>query len=301
MIFKCWRHKDRLPRRPERRPVHSANPVMRRPILVFSHANGFPAGAYRKMLSRLEAEFDIRAIDRIGHDPRYPVSDGWPHLVAELTDFICAQAPVPVFAVGHSLGGYLSFLAAVQKPELFSGIVLLDSPIIGFWTGTAFGMVKRFGMADRITPAAITRERRREWPSLEAATRYFLGRKAFRHFDPDCVRDYAVAGTRAVHGGVKLAFDPEIEYRIYQGIPHDLAAYAPRLRVPAGFVGGQQSVEVRRVGLRLTRRHFHVEMVQGGHLFPLEHAQAAAQAIRRMHARLCGGIAPGSAHEGASL
>ncbi len=268
---------------------------MRRPILVFSHANGFPAGAYRKMLSGLEAEFDIRAIDRIGHDPRYPVSDGWPHLVAELTDFICAQAQVPVFAVGHSLGGYLSFLAAVQKPELFSGIVLLDSPIIGFWTGTAFGMVKRFGMADRVTPAGITRERRREWPSLEAATRYFLSRKAFRHFDPDCVRDYAVAGTRADRGGVRLAFDPEIEYRIYQGIPHDLAAYAPRLRVPAGFVGGQQSVEVRRVGLRLTRRHFQVEMVQGGHLFPLEHAAVAAQAIRRMHAQLCGGIAAGRA------
>jgi pimeloyl-ACP methyl ester carboxylesterase len=262
--------------------------VSKRPILVFSHANGFPAGSYRKMFAQLEQAFDIRAIERIGHDPRYPVTDGWPHLVAQLTDFIEAQAAGPVFAVGHSLGGYLSFLAAVQKPQLFSAIVLLDSPIIGFWTGTAFGMVKRFGMADRVTPAGITRERRREWTSLEAATHYFLTRKAFRHLDPDCVRDYARAGTVHTHDGVRLAFDPDIEYRIYRSIPHDLAAYAPRLRLAAGFVGGRQSEEVRRVGLRLTRRHFRVEMVQGGHLFPLERPQLAAQAIAELWAGLRG-------------
>lgn len=260
-----------------------------RPILVFSHANGFPAGTYRKMFSRLEGGFDIRAIDRLGHDARYPVTDGWPHLIAELTDFIAAQADVPVFAVGHSLGGYLTFLAAVQKPELFSGVLLLDSPILGYWKGTAFGMVKRFGMADRVTPAGITRERRREWPSLEAATQYLLTRKAFRHLDPDCVRDYARSGTRAVHAGVRLAFDPDIEYRIYRSIPHDMATHAPRLRVPAGFVGGRQSEEVRRVGLRLTRRHFQVEMVDGGHLFPLERPEPAAEAIQRMHAQIMAG------------
>jgi len=257
-----------------------------RPILVFSHANGFPAGSYRKMFGHLEPDFDIRCIERIGHDPRYPVTDGWPHLVAQLTDFIKAQSAGPVFAVGHSLGGYLSFLAAVQEPELFSAIVLLDSPIIGFWTGTAFGMVKRFGMADRVTPAGITRERRREWATHEAASDYFLTRRAFRHLDPDCVRDYARAGTVASQGGVRLAFDPDIEYRIYRSIPHDLAADAPRLRVAAGFIGGRGSEEVRRVGLRLTRRHFQVEMINGGHLFPLEHPQATAQSIAHLWAEL---------------
>ena len=297
MTSRCWPDKRPRPAHPDGRdPRNNANsPVPNRPILVFSHANGFPAGSYRKMFGHLAQDFDIRAIECIGHDARYPVTDGWPHLVAQLTDFIAAQASVPVFAVGHSLGGYLSFLAAIGKPELFSAIVLLDSPILGFWTGTAFGMVKRFGMADRVTPAGITRERRREWMSREAATQYFLTRKAFRHLDPDCVRDYALAGTEPTHGGVKLAFDPDTEYRIYRGIPHDLAAVAPRLRVPAGFVGGTQSEEVRRVGLGLTRRHCRVEMVQGGHLFPLERPQLAAQAIVRLHADLRGGTSCGQA------
>jgi pimeloyl-ACP methyl ester carboxylesterase len=177
----------------------------------------------------------------------------------------------------------------VQRPELFSAIILLDSPIIGFWTGTAFGMVKRFGMADRVTPAGITRSRQREWPSREAAFAYLVSRKAFRGLDPDCVRDYARVGTVASRGGVALAFDPDIEYRIYRSIPHDLAAYAPRLKVPAGFVGGRQSREMKRVGLRLTRRHFRVELVEGGHLFPLERPQIAAAAVRALHAELRSG------------
>jgi pimeloyl-ACP methyl ester carboxylesterase len=252
------------------------------PTLLFSHANGFPAGSYRKMLSALEQRYDVQSIERIGHDPRYPVSDGWPHLVAELVEFIAGRASRPVIGVGHSLGGYLTCLAAVQRPELFSKIVLLDSPMLGFWTGTAFGMIKRFGLADRVTPAGITRDRRREWLTSAAAEKYFMTRKAFRGLDPDCIRDYARAGTMPVGGRIGLAFDPAIEYSIYRTIPHDFAAYLPRLRVAAGFIGGRQSNEVRRVGLRLTRRYFRVDLIEGGHLFPLEHPAMAADAVQRM-------------------
>ena len=88
------------------------------------------------------------------------------------------------------------------------------------------------------------------------------------------------------HGRVQLAFDPDTEYRIYRTMPHDLAAYLPRLRVAAGFIGGRQSNEVRRVGLRLTRRYFRVELVDGGHLFPLERPGMAAAAVRRMQTEL---------------
>lgn len=256
------------------------------PTLVFSHANGFPARSYRKMFSFLEPHFTILHIDRLGHDPRYPVSDGWPHLVAELVDFVSRRAAGPVIGAGHSLGGYLSFLAAVQRPDLFASIVLLDSPMLGFWTGSAFAMIKRFGLADRVTPAGVTRERRREWASLQDAEKYFTTRKAFRSFDPDCIRDYLEAGTLHADGRVRLAFDPDVEYRIYRAIPHDFAAYLPRLRVPAGFIGGRQSNEIKRVGLRLTRRHFRVDQVEGGHLFPLEYPQSAADALRRMIASL---------------
>src|SRR2546430_5929780 len=130
-------------------------------ILHFSHANGFPAACYRKMFSFLERDFEIDYINAIGHDPRHPVTDSWPHLVAELIERLEGRRE-PVLGVGHSLGGYLTALAAVKRPALFRAIILLDSLILGPWQGTVFKMVKRFGLADRVTPAAMTPRRRAE-------------------------------------------------------------------------------------------------------------------------------------------
>ena len=81
--------------------------------------------------------------------------------------------------------------------------------------------------------------------------------------------------------------DPAIEYQIYRTIPHDLHRLLPELRVPAGFIGGAGSDIVRRVGLSTMRRAgFAFRRVPGGHLFPLEHPQAAAEAILEMTAKL---------------
>ena len=259
---------------------------MSRDALHFSHANGFPAACYRKFFSYLEPDFRIGSINCIGHDPAYPVTDGWPHLVAQLIDHLSAHGRAPVVGVGHSLGGYLTFMAAVQRPELFKCIVLLDAPIIGYFQGTAFGMLKRLGLADRITPARATRERRRDWPSVEDMVAHFRRRKIFRHFDPDCLRDYATLGTERVAGGVRLLFDPEIEYSIYRSMPHDLVYYCSRLKVPGGFIGGRHSNVLRQVGLAHTRRSFRVKRIEGGHLFPLERPQAAAEAVRQLAAEL---------------
>jgi pimeloyl-ACP methyl ester carboxylesterase len=231
---------------------------MSRDFLLFSHANGFPAACYRKFFGSLESDFRISAIDCIGHDPAYPVTDGWPHLVAQLIDHVSTHCRVPVVGVGHSLGGYLTFMAAVQRPELFKCIILLDAPILGYFKGTAFGMLKRLGLADRITPAHGTRARRRDWPSAES-------------------------------GRVRLLFDPEIEYRIYRSFPHDLVYYCNRLRLPAGFIGGRHSHELQQVGLAHTRRSFRVKRIEGGHLFPFERPQAAAEAVRQLAAELLAG------------
>lgn len=259
---------------------------MVRDILHFSHANGFPAACYRKFLGGLAADYRISSINCIGHDPAYPVTDGWPHLVAQLIEHLAAHCRTPVVGVGHSLGGYLTFMAAVQRPELFKCIILLDAPIIGYFKGTAFGMLKRLGLVDRITPAHATRERRREWPSVDEVEAHFRRRKVFRHFDADCLRDYARLGTAAHGGGARLVFDPEVEYRIYRSVPHDLVYYSSRLRLPAGFIGGRDSDVVRQVGLAHTRRSFRVVRIEGGHLFPFERPQAAAEAVRQLAVEL---------------
>ena len=148
--------------------------------------------------------------------------------------------------------------------------------------------MKRIGLIDRVTPAASTKNRRREWPSLEAALEHFRRKRLFRDFDVDCLWDYVHYGTRPSLRGVELVFDPAIEYRIYRAIPHDLASPHRRLTVPGGFIGGRESTVLAQAGLAATRRRLHTQVIDGGHLFPFERPLQASLAIRAMAATLSG-------------
>jgi len=252
-----------------------------KPPLQFSHANGFPAPCYAAMLGELGRRYRIGAIEAFGIDPRYPVTERWLHLVEQLEDAIERDwHGEPVYGVGHSPGGYLTFLAAVRRPELFRAMVLLDAPIVGPIKGGLLGATKRFGIVDRVTPAGATRERRSDWPSREEAKAHFRTRRLFRHFAAECLEDYVRHALVGGHGHLRLRIGPEIEYRIYRTIPHDMSRHLRRLRVPAGFVGGADSDVVRMVGMSLMREpRFLKRRVPGGHLFPLEHPREAAAAV----------------------
>ena len=44
--------------------------------IVFSHANGFPAGTYRTLFEAWRAAgYAVHAVEKYGHDPRWPVTN----------------------------------------------------------------------------------------------------------------------------------------------------------------------------------------------------------------------------------
>jgi pimeloyl-ACP methyl ester carboxylesterase len=210
-------------------------------------------------------------------DPRYPPTEGWPHLV----DQWIGSIHEPVYGVGHSLGGYLNYLAAVRRPELFRAIVLLDAPIIGPFRGGMLGVTKRLGIVDRVTPAGATRDRRSSWPSRAAARAHFRSRPLFRDFSDDALDDYVNHGLVEEGGLLRLKIDPAVEYQIYRTIPHDMMRHLAQLRVPAAFIGGARSDVVRRVRLARMKPKFRMYKVPGGHLFPFERPREAATSIVR--------------------
>lgn len=262
--------------------------TQQRPHMVFAHANGFPAPCYAKLFAALKDDFDIRYLPRLAHNPAYPVTDGWPELVRELIDFV-ESGPHPAIAIGHSLGGFLSYMAATQRPDLFSALILLDAPVFSAARARALELTKRFGFIDRVTPARATRDRRRRWPSEAEAIAHFRSRPLFHRFDPDCLADYVRHGTirqDGPDGGLALWFDPAIEYRIYCTIPHQLHKQLSSLQVPAGFIGGRHSTELRVFGISAMRGSFRLKRLNGSHLFPFERPLDTAQAIHDMAAAL---------------
>ena len=238
-----------------------------------------------------DAGHRVLAIERFGHDAAHPVTSNWPHLRDQLLQFIEAESPGrPVHLVGHSLGGYLSLLAACRKPALAASLLMIDSPVLTGWKAHSVQVMKAARLIHKVSPARVSVKRRWQWPSAEAAHAHFAGKHNFARWAPEVLRDYIQFGMEpdpdaAAPGGVRLAFRREIETRIYNTLPHHmgrvLRRHPPRCSV--AFLAGTQSVEVRQVGLAATRAlvHDRLEWLEGSHLFPMEKPEATAAAVQR--------------------
>jgi pimeloyl-ACP methyl ester carboxylesterase len=260
-----------------------------RPTLVFGHANGFPAGTYRLLFEAWRAAgWRVLAPERLGHDPQRPPTPNWPHLRDELLDFVERHAGgQPVFLAGHSLGGFLSLLAASHRPARVAGVVLLDSPVLAGWRAQGLRVAQLSGLAARLSPGHVSRRRRQHWPDRAAALAHFAAKPVFARWDARVLADYVAAGTEpdlaGPPGPVRLAFRREVETRIYETLPHHLGPLLRRhpLRCPVAFIGGRDSVELRRVGLAATQALVgdRLQTLPGSHLFPMEHPEATAAAV----------------------
>ncbi|MFP5460003.1 MAG: alpha/beta fold hydrolase [Gammaproteobacteria bacterium] len=276
------------------------------PLIVFSHANSFPAATYAMLFRSLRARgLKVKAIDRFGHDPGYPVTSNWPHLVRQLADFAGPEIEAhegPAYLVGHSLGGFLSLMCAARHPRLggkgVRGVLLLDSPILGGWRARTLALIKQTQVVGSVSPGRVSRRRRNQWPSAEAALEHFRRKRPFMRWHPQMLEDYIAhcthdepqpgGGTRRV-----LDFDRDVETAIYNTLPHNLDRLLRRhpLQCAVGFIGGTRSVEMKQVGMTMTRKvvgRAHPErlrMVEGSHLFPMERPLETAAAIEEMLGR----------------
>lgn len=272
-------------------------------LIVFSHANSFPASTYRVLFKSLRARgHAVRAVDKFGHDPQYPVTSNWPHLVQQLADFAAPEIEAHgrgAWMVGHSLGGFLSLMCAARHPQLgghpVRGVVLIDSPVLGGWRARTLELIKRTQLVGSVSPGKISRKRRNMWPDAAAAQAHFASKKAFAAWDPQVLQDYIAHGTRDDMDAQgkphrALDFDREVETAIYNTLPHNLDRLLRRhpLQCPIGFIGGTRSLEMKQVGMAMTHRLVsaghpgRLAMIEGSHLFPMERPLETAATIDAM-------------------
>jgi pimeloyl-ACP methyl ester carboxylesterase len=256
-------------------------------LIVFSHANSFPAATYGVLFKSLKSRgFTVKAVDKFGHQPDYPVTNNWRHLVQQLHDFARREvdkAGQPAWLVGHSLGGFLSLMCAARHPELARGVLLVDSPLLGGWRATTLGVIKQTQLVGSFSPGAVSRKRRNRWPSAADALAHFQHKKAFAQWDPRVLADYVHHGMHVENGEHVLSFDRDVETAIYNTLPDNLDRLVRRhpLQCPVSFIGGTRSAEMKQVSMTMTNKlvQGRVMMLEGSHLFPMEKPLATAAAI----------------------
>ena len=254
------------------------------PTFHFSHANGYPPMSYDALLSPFKDRYSVIASL---HRPLWPNEkdpesfDSWETLGSDIVN-LTAELDRPVVSIGHSMGSAAILMAAVQKPEYFRKIVLIEPVLIPRYA--PFFLKKFPSFAKRRWPLARqTINRVDRWGSREAAFEHYRPKAVFKRISDDVLWDYINAGvTINNHGEYELTFTKEWELQCYLKV-HNCWSLFKNLKVPVLIIRGSKSntLSKRTWGKlkNIAPNNKYIEVPDCGHLVPFERPEIVASHI----------------------
>ena len=257
------------------------------PLIHLAHANGFPPGAYRLLAETLTPGYRVVALPA---RPLWPGSQPqsaptWHPLAADLVEGLEGLGLSGITGIGHSLGGVLTLWAAIQRPDLFRTVILIDPVILPPAWLWGLRLLRALGLEQRQPLVQGALRRRHTWPSRQACFDQFRARSFFAACSDDAVWDYVNSGTEPrADGRVELRYPVAWEAQLFATAPTDIWRDVPRLRVPALIVRGAHSNTFqpsaqKRMARRLPEARF-VTIPGAGHLVPMERPAETGAAVR---------------------
>jgi pimeloyl-ACP methyl ester carboxylesterase len=262
------------------------------PPFLFIHANGYPPETYQSFLNHFLDKYQVTALSLRPFLPDLdPASlKDWRDFRDDYLDFIDDQLSIKGFGdskiinrqligVGHSVGAMTNLMAAIERPNLFKALVLIEPVLFPRWQGTLMRALAPHNLMRVILPLIRTTLKRKvNFPNQELMFRNYREKPIFQRISDDVLRDY-ISGLAKDNpdGTVHLKYSPAWEARIYetagladayvwnnlQGIP-----------CPVLVLRGEDSETlkpqvVQRMIRKLPDGQSHTEP-ETGHLLPLE-------------------------------
>lgn len=264
------------------------------PILHLAPANGFVPQTYQYFIQPFTEQFRVlslppRALWGDGTPPSFEDADDWSVLADDLLASMAHYGLQDVIGFGHSFGGVATILAALQKPEQFKAIVLLDPTILA---PQIFQMIE-FAVANnqhsQIPVVAGAQRRRTEYASVEEAFEHLRPKKLFHDWSDEALQLYVEHGTKPTNNGTRtLTWSAKWEaYYFGTGLTTiwDILPELANLDVPMLFLAGGDSdtftPESASKVTDLVPNATHKAIEGYGHLFPQAAPDTAANIIHQ--------------------
>jgi pimeloyl-ACP methyl ester carboxylesterase len=258
----------------------------KRPVdLVFVHANGFNAMTYRTLLAPLSGTLRIWAPDLRGHGhttlPTDPANRrGWSDHRDDLVSLLDTLDGPPVVLAGHSMGGTSSLLAAAERSDRVSKLVLMDPVIWGRLSVALFQLPLFDRIPGHIPLVKGALRRRAVFESREQALAAYSGRGAFRGWPEMMIADYLADGLVETSEGLTLACRPKWEASNYAAQSHDPWKALKRVNRPVRILKAEAGSTCFPSPGMMGLPQVTVETVHGGtHFFPMLKADVARDAL----------------------
>ncbi len=259
------------------------------PPLLFAHANGFCASAYRQMLNALGDRFDVFAVDLRGHgrsalpmgDVLHRGLDIFGADVAGLLDRLAKECATkgPWTLAGHSLGAVAVTLAAVGRSDVARLRLIEPVAMPALWCALARSPLWP-ALASRLPLVSMARSRRAAWPDRGAVKSSYVRKPLFATWAAGVLDDYLEDGLKDVAEGVTLSCAPAWEAANFAAQAHDFWGAVAKAPAPVAVIAANHPSTTVLKGARARFRRVGaavVEVSRSTHLFPFEKPQAAAE------------------------
>lgn len=260
------------------------------PLAHLAHATGFCAGTYSPLANLLTPSLRLTGMDHRGHGKTRAPADprklkNWNIFVADLERFV-EFLQEPVIAIGHSLGGTVSLLLAVKRPDLVRALILLDPTILPFsWMWWWF-LAKKTGMAKRVPIAARAVRRKRVWPDRETVLKAYRSKGSFKLWQDGFLEAYLDHGMDpGGNGSIRLRCNPAWESRCFSACPHDIWQDIPKIKCPTLVLYGKDSDTFLAPAAKRFKKNYPPAVLNGfpktSHFVPMERPEETREAVLR--------------------
>jgi (E)-2-((N-methylformamido)methylene)succinate hydrolase len=189
---------------------------MPKPLVVLLHGVGLDRTMWRPVGELLQDEFEVVALDLLGHGANRPGPEGT--TLRDLADDVAAVLPASAHLVGFSLGGLVAQHLARHRPDLVASLTSVSS-VCRRTESERAAVLGRLAAAQEDFPASVEASLQRWYDGTDT--------------DPELVRE-----TRATLLANDVASYLNC-YRVFATADAEIGPELPRITAPALAITGE--------------------------------------------------------------